>query len=801
MIWHYIKFSFRNIRRNLLFSIINIAGLSIGLALSFIILLYVSDSLSYDRFHKNSDRLYRVISNSEKWSLITANCSYALTDRIAEESSDIDKILTISRFTYTLKLQKGDEFFLESDKYYVDSSFFNIMSFDLEYGDPGQALTDPYSIVISKSIAKKYFDEENPLGKSIILWDRDNSYELQVTGIMNEIPRLSTFRPQILLTTELGKKIRSEEISDNKYNSRDCYTYVFLHKNHELEKIEEELSAISLKYNPDHEYKIELQNIADIYMGSSGYHGSHMKQGNPKYARVFYIVGILILIISCINYIIISIAQSAARNKEIAIKKIIGASRRKIIKQILNESVLLSIIALPTALVLVEIFIPSINNLFKVELILNYFNDPHYLLYMIIITIVIGLLSGSYIALYLSKLKPVSILKLKFGLKGSRNYLGKSLIIFQVIIFTGLIFSCTVIFKQIHFAKSIDQGFNQNNLLSLDCTYMNSNNVFTKPLGKHYPQFIESIRQNPDIINASGCVMGPSTSSWGKTTYTNPEIPDKEITFEGLMIKYDFIETLGFEIIKGRSFSEEFASDSVSFVIINEEGVEALGFTDPVGKIIKRGKREYEIIGVIKNFFMHSVQDKISPIILSIANNFYLMEVVVRYNPENIIQVLSFLKDEYKKIDAEASFNVQYYDQKIANLYRSERLFGRNIIIFTIIAILTAALGLFGFSLYMAKQKTKEIGIRKSLGASNLRIINLINKDFILLSAIANIIAQPVVWIIMNKWLQNYSYRTSIGIDIIVFSFLISTLIVLLTININTNIAARKKPVDTLRYE
>ncbi|MFC2121913.1 ABC transporter permease, partial [Bacteroidota bacterium] len=772
-----------------------------GLALSFIILLYVSDSLRYDRFHKNNDRIYRLISDSEKWGLVTSSHANTLGDRILEESSGIEKLLIISKFINPLKLEKDNDLFPESEMYLVDSNFFELMSFDLEYGNPGSALKNPYSIVISKAISEKYFGKEDPIGKSIILWDKDNSYELRVTGVMEEIPRLSTFRPQILLAAELARKMGFKKDDENEYDTRQCYTYVLLHKNQDIKKIEDELSALSLKYNPVFEFKIKLQNIKDIYLRSSGYQDGSIKKGNPKDVKVFSIIGILIIFISCINYIIISIAQSASRNKEIALKKIFGASRQKIIRQILNESVLISLIALPTALVLVEIFIPSINNLFKVELILNYFKDSWYLLLMIIITIAIGLLSGSYIALYLSKLKPVGILKLKFGIKGSRNYLGKSLIIIQIMIFTGLIFSCSVIIKQINFAKTIDHGFNQNNLLSLDCSYMNSNNEITKPLSKLYPQFIESIRQNPDIINASACFRGPSTSSFRKLAYTNPENPDKNIVMEALDIKYDFIKTVGFKLIDGRSFSRDFASDSVNSVIINEEGVKALGLINPVGKIIKRGMREYKIIGVIKNFFMHSVQDLIPPIILSITNNDFLMEVVIRYKPEKIKKVLSFVEDEYGKIDSEAPFNVQYYDQKITNLYGSERLFARNIIIFTLIAIFIAAMGLFGFSLYMVQLKTKEIGIRKCLGANNFRIITFINNEFIVLTVIANIIIQPIVWIIMNNWLRNYAYRTSIDITVIITSLLISTLIILLTINININIAARKKPADTLRSE
>ena len=801
MIRHFFKFSFRRIRRDLVFSIINIVGLSIGLALSFMILLYVSDSFNFDKFHKNRNNTYRIILNSEKWSYRSAENSYMFSDRIKEEMTGIMEVLSISQYTSTLKLQNHEEPQFEKNMYYVDNNIFKVMSFELEFGDPDTALDNPFSIVMTKKMASKYFDEENPIGQSITIITRDKEYEVQLTGILKDIPRLSTFRPEILLTAEFGKINREENINKNKYNTTDCYIYLLLNDKENKADVEGKLTNLLIKYLPETEDKLELQNIKNIYLGSLGIWDNDLLKGNAKNVKVFSIIGILILLISCINYIIISIAQSSSRNKEIAIKKVVGSSRSKLIKQILNESVLLVLLALPTALVLVEIFLPVINNLFKVELKLNYINEPRYLIIMIIITIIVGLLSGVYIALYLSKLKPVSIFKQKLRLKGSKNYFGKALIIFQVLIFTGLIFTCLVIYKQINYAKSIDQGFNKNNLLSMKCIYTNSNNIFTNPLKTKYQYFIESIKQNSDIINASGCVIGPITRSSGQSSYINPENPDQKVIFESLSVKHDFVETLEFEIIEGRSFSDKLTSDSISAVILNEEGIKAFGLTDPIGKIIKKGESEYIIIGVVKNFFMHSVHELISPMIINIAPDKFIMEVIVRYRPEKIKQVLNFLEEKLNKIDPEAPFKVDYYKEKIDNLYKSEISFGRNIIIFSIIAIFTATLGLFGFSLYMSRQRIKEIGIRKVLGGSVFGINKNINKEFIVLSIIANIIAQPIVWIIMNNWLQNYSYRISIGIDISVLSFLISTLIVLLTISININLAIRKNPIDTLRYE
>lgn len=801
MIFHLIKLSLRNIRRNLVFSAINIIGLSIGLALSFVILLYVSDSLSYDRFHENKNEIFRLTSISKIWDDVVAEGSFLLSERIREEITDTENVLTISTYANSLELQKDEEFLYERKMYYVDNNFFRIMSFELEYGDPKTALDDPFSIVITKKMAIKYFDKKNPIGKSILVRNGDQEYELWVTGILKDIPRLSTFRPEIMLSTKLRKIIIPEPNIRSKYMGSDCSIFLLLHNGQNKIETESKLTKLLHKYYPEDEGDIELQNIRDFYLGSSGMANNDLYTGDIKMIRIFSILGILILLISCVNYIIISIAQSATRNKEIAIKKIVGASRQNVIKQILNESVILCIVAFPTALVLVEIFLPTVNNLFDIELKLFYFDGPQFILLMLGITILVGLLSGLYVAIYLSKLKPVSILKQKFRLTGSKNYLGKALIIFQIIIFTSLIFSCLVIYKQVHFAKSIDQGFDKNNLMSINCIY-NRGSDAKNPLSANYQQFIDAIRLNTDIVNASGCTNGPISNSSRISLYTNPENPDKSVIFESLSGKYNLIETLGFDLIEGRNFSEQFASDSIYSVIINEEGVKALGLTDPIGKTIKKDTSEYIIIGVIKDFFMHSVHELIPPMVLSIAPDNYIREVLLRYKPGKTEQVLVFLNNKFDEISTEGvRIRVQFYNEKIDKMYNSEKLFGRNIIIFSIIAIITASLGLFGFSLFMSRQKTKEIGIRKVLGASVLKINKTINSEFIILSLIANILIQPFVWIIMNKWLDNYAYRTSIGIDVIIFSFLISTLIVLLTINININLAARKNPVDTLRYE
>lgn len=803
MIWHFIKLSLRNIRRNLVFSVINLVGLSIGLATSFLILLYIADSSAYDKFHKNRDRIYRIISDSKTYSIRSATNSYMFADRLIEEIPEIEEVTTLSDNTYRIFIKKEDEFIYEHNIQYADQNLLKVLSFDMIYGDSETALKDLYSVVLTESTAIKYFNTNMVVGRNLTIRVGGDLYDLTVTGVIKDLPRLSSLKFPMLLSSKLGRIIESEDIERWKYTSDDCNIYLLLHRNQDIKEIEGKIKRVSDKYISHDPLDYDLQNIKNIYLKSDDIRRNQNQKGDLKNVRIFSIVGILILIISCLNYIITSIAQTVTRNKEIAIRKITGATRKNVIGQILGESILLTILAFPTALVLVEIFLPTVNKLFKVKLLLNYFDNPQYVFVMLAITLFVGLISGGYIALYLSGLKPVNILRQTFSIKGSKNYLGKLLIIFQTLIFTGLIFSSLVIFKQIQFAKNIDQGFNKNNLICIYASYINSNNEYILPLSTNsaYKTFIEELNQNSDIINASGCSVGPITGSWSKGTYYNPETPEKQITFVGLAVKYNFIETMEFDLIQGRSFSLDYASDSVNAVILNEEGVKALELTEPIGKIINRDTIQYLIIGVIRDFHMFSVQEEIPPIIAKITPTKHIMEVSVRYNPEKRKEVIDFLSTKYKKFAPDAQLQYVFYDDKISWMYGDEKSFGRNLIIFSVIAIIIAALGLFGFSLFISHQKTKEIGIRKALGSSVFRINKLFIKEFITLTLIANILAQPVVWILMNKWLQNYAYRTSIDYTVIISSFLISTIIVILTVNININIAARKKPVDTLRYE
>ena len=795
MFRQFFKFSFRKIRRNLVFSIINITGLTIGLATSFIIFIYVSDSLSYDRYHKNHKNIYRVTSKRKVYyqeqTFVRSYYTFQEAIKIKEDVPEIKEVLTIS-INPSLRIE-FPEYIDRSDYWRIhtaDKNIFNVFSIDLLYGNKETALSNPFSIIISEEMVEKYFKDKNPLGQIMTVKYETKEYDLTITGVLKKIPKTSTFNPGFLLSGELARKFNQESLTKYGYNYFPCEIYILLQDEHDIKKIENKLGVISEIYLTKDEVKYELQNIKDVYLKSE----YRFQTRKIKNIRIFSIIGILILLISSINYIILSIAQTSKRTKEIAIRKISGASRMRIIKQVLGESVLLSFIAFPSALVLVEIALPYVNNLFNEELALNYFRMPLYLIAMLMITLLTGTLSGGYIALYLSGLQAISIFKQKLNFKKSGNYFGKVLIIFQIGVFTALLFSTLVIYKQIIYANNFSYGFNKENLIYLNNHYYEGVKTI-RPFDNIYPTVINEIKQNANIIDVGASSKIPLSMARTILKFNPPDNPNKTIEFESLGITtYNFNDLIGFEIIQGRGFRENFAADSNS-IIINEKAVKELGINNPIGTVINKK----EIIGVLKNFHMYSIHEKIPPLVILPDNS--LEYIFIRYKKGSEKEVHNYLEKIWKKYAPDAPFEPGFFEDIIKNSVNSEKKFSENIMSFTFIAIFLAVLGLFGFSLFISRQKTKEIGIRKALGASVTGINKLISKQFLVLALIANGIAIPVAWIIMDKWLQSFANKIHIWPFIVLISIITSVIVVILTININIINAARKNPVDTLRYE
>jgi putative ABC transport system permease protein len=511
-------------------------------------------------------------------------------------------------------------------------------------------------------------------------------------------------------------------------------------------------------------------------------------QGNINNVYIFSLIGIIILVIACINYTILSTAKSSTRSKEIGIRKVLGAGKNTLLKQILGESVLISFISLPVALLLAHLLLPSVNQLFRKQLVIHYSENWQFIAGFILLTLFVGLISGSYLAFYLSSFQPVDVLKSKINIGITRSIYQKILIIIQLIIFVVLILGTCIIYKQIHYALHKDMGLNKEGLVII--------HYDDDGFRKRYESFKNEISKNPDIINVSGAMFSPPYNGGMQWDVPRIDDPDQIIKVEGLAVDFNYIETLGFTLSEGRTFSKEFGSDS-SAIMLNETAVKKLGLADPVGKMID----DRLIIGVIKDFHLHSFHKAIMPMIIDIMLMKYAGEVVVRIKPDNISTTMNFIEDKWKEFAPDVPFDYSFFDDALEELYSEEQRFGKIISLFTLLAVFIASIGLFGLSLFIGEQRVKEIGIRKVFGSSVSRIVKLILKEYLLMVLIANLIAWPVAYFIMNKWLQNFAYHAKIDFWLYIGAAALSMFIVLMTMSFQTIKAAQTNPAETLKYE
>jgi len=791
MLTHYFKTAIRNIARNKIFSIINIVGLTIGLASSFLILLYVLNETGYDKYHKKRNQIYRVITEYiDSWEQPGTACILAPTMK-----SDFPEIEFIARInTIITSLKKGEEYINERYFRTADNDIFEIFTLPFLKGNPKTALADPFSVVISESMADKYFENQDPLGKVLTIMAMDEEIQLTVTGVMKDIPENSTYKADFIGTTELaikywGKRFNNKNFTVDWSATYFGQTYILLPKNCKASELEQKFSGFEKKYLPEgFRMKFHLQPLTDVYLKSSHFMNNRGAIGNIKNVYIFSFIGLFILIIACINYIILSTARSATRSKEIGIRKVIGAGRKNLAKQILGESVIVSFISLPIALLLVHLLLPTVNQLFNKELIINYTQNWQFIIGFIFVTLFVGLISGSYIAFYLSSFRPVEVLKSKINTGITKSVYRRILITVQLIIFIVLILGTGIIFRQIHYANNKDMGFNKEGIVII---YYDDDEF-----RRRYESFKNEVAKNPNIINVSGAMFSPPYNGGMEWDVPGVDDPSQVTKVEGLAVDFNYIETYEFKLKEGRSFSREFPSDS-SAIILNETAVKELGLVDPVGKKINNRT----IIGVIKDFHLHSFHMEIKPMIIDIMRLKYAREVVVRIHPGKISETISFLEDKWEEFAPDSPFEYSFFDDALEQLYREEQIFGKIISIFTFLAIFIASLGLFGLSLFIAEQRTKEIGIRKVFGSSVSRIFKLISKEFILMVLIANLIASPIAYYFMNKWLENFAYRTKIEIWLYIVAVALSMFIVLITMSFQTLKAAYTNPAESLRYE
>lgn len=804
MFRNYLTVAIRNLLRHKTYSVINIAGLAIGMACCIVILLLVRHELSFDTFHEKGDRIYRIYlkaSFGDK-DIFTSNTYGPMGQALVE---DYPEVVDFTRFFYTswsgkfLVHYKGRRLFLEETKY-AEPSFFKVFDFELASGDPKTALREPYSAVLTQDAAQKIFGNENPVGK---VFQRDGKTSYTVTGVLKNMPKNSHLQFDMLLSiTEL---INDPNHKINNWRSFDFPTYLLLDKGADSKSLEKKLPAFAKKYlDPGVLARVNLefflQPLADIHLHSSHINGEmNWYENDPAYVYGISLLAFIVLLIACFNFTNLSTSRSTGRAREVGIRKIVGAKRVQLIRQFLGESVLLAFCAMALAIALVELALPALNAFFGDVLVFDYFDNWKISLSLVGITIITGVLSGSYPAFFISAFRPVIALKGPQSSKTGKAAIKKTLVVAQFAVSVILLISTGVIIGQLQYIRDRDLGFNQDNIVTIPMDHISSHQI--------YESMRHKLLQNPAITGVAashvklGRKDGFSTNSFNFEGHSSED----PFTLKYLAVDYDFFSVYDLELVEGRAFSREFGTDAGSgrAYIINQAAAKEIGWERAVGKKVwqkKNSLADGQVIGVVKDFHFMSLHTEIGPFIMFI-NPGELSQMSVRIRPGNIAKTLDFLKATWGEYVPGCPFEYSFLDEHLANLYRSEERTATIVGVFSLLAIFVACLGLFGLISFSVQQRTKEIGIRKVLGASVPQVVVLLCREFMILFGIAILVAWPVVWYAMDHWLQDFAYRIELGPGLFVLGAVLAMIIALLTVSFQAVKAATANPVDALRYE
>ena len=792
MFWNYLKIAWRNIKRYKGYSFINIFGLAIGLACCILILLWIQDELNFDRFHTNADNLYRIVTEFHKTEPVTHYWPVCapLAPALKEEYPEIIKATRFTRLRRGQLIKFGEKIFLEPRICLTDPDFFTMFTFLFLEGDPQTALSNPNSIVLVESVSAKYFGNENPVGKVLNI---NNEFDFTVTGILKDIPENSTIQFDFLIPfIRIEDFEKAWAVLDN-WTLSGFATYVQLEKKASAEALVNKIAYYLKNHVPESEDVIYLQPFEDVHLYSSHIQFSVEGQGDIAYVFIFSLVAFFVLIIASINFMNLATARSATRAREVGLRKVVGATRAQLIRQFFCESVGMAFFSLILAVVLVELFLPAFANLSGKILVLDFSSHYHIVLAIVIITLITGFISGTYPALFLSSLRPVKVLKGALKTEG-RGFLFRRILVVSQFSLSILLIICTIVVsQQIGYIQNKKLGLNREHVVYLP---------IREYLAEKYETFKTELDNTAGIMNVaassslptSGVILTTDKVSWeGKN-------PEDNVVLEVTSTGYDFIETFDMEVVEGRSFSKEFLTDEEEAVVINETAKKIIGMEDPVGKQLILGDSATTIIGVVKDYHFKSLHSEIEPLILALVPSLYRY-VFIKLEARDVPSTLASIKSNWNMFFPDTPFEYHFLDEAYDKLYRSEQRMGILFNYFTVLAILISCLGLFGLASFMAEKRTKEIGIRKVLGASLSGIIMLLNKQFTKWVLIANFISWPIAYYAMSKWLQGFAYRINLGIWTFALAALIALVIAVMTVSYQSVKAALNNPANSLRYE
>lgn len=801
MLKNYFKVAFRNLNRNRVYAFINILGLALGLTVSILVFMFVKDETSYDKHWSGSERIYRTgIKADMMGQKMDAPVSPSpMAQTLRTEFNDVESATRLNTVRQEIMMRHEQTKVYIQKGVYVDSTFFSVFDYEFVHGDPKTALNEPNAIVLTEETASKLFGDKNAMGGVV---NYDNRRDYIVKGIVKEPRGHAHFKFDMFMAEN---DVRNIWISNN------FFTYVKLKENTDFASFEAEMKENFVKkiepnveaflkvtmeefFESGNSYEYQLQPLESIHLYSHK-DWEIQQNGNIIYVYVFIGIALLVILIAGINFMNLSTARSGKRAKEVGVRKVSGASRNMLIFQFLTESIIQSFLALFLAFILVELFIPGFNNVMDTNL--NLFNDylSQTVGFSLLVTICYGLFAGSYPAFFLSGFKPVSVLKGDLTKTKGGALLRKSLVVTQFAASIILIIGMIIIFQQISYLHNKNIGFKGDQVLIV-------------PI--QTDQMTENFRSYKDIFLKNSAVQSVSRASYfpGDTPNQNMYVlegTEEQLPLWNMEVDFDFFKTLDIELSEGRLFDIEKDNDSIPSFILNETAIRNLNIENAVGKrmgtyINQQGDMRYgNIVGVVKDFHIEGFNQPIRPMVLSVSHHVWF--TAFKISPDNMNETIAFIEEEWNKLEPSHPFRYTFLDEKFGSMFKQQENFGTMFLYLTILAIIISSMGLYGLASYTAEQRTKEIGVRKVLGASVGQIMNMLNKDFIKLVLIANIFAWPITFLLAKNWLANFSYQIDMPILPFVFATIIALIIALLTVSTQSYLAANSDPVDALKYE
>ena len=789
MIRNLIRTAVRHILKHPGYSFLNVLGLTLGITSALFLLVYVTDEVSYDRYHEKADRIYRVSSKitetDDQFTWIVAQIPFG--PQVAQDYPEVEayvRFINMPRALYKYE----DKEYVEEDFFYADSALFDIFTYKVIRGDARRALLEPNRIVLTETVAARYFGDGDPVGRTLTAGN--STYE--VTGVIEDVPSNSHFRFGALASrTNLPEQIGS-------WGNFGVFTYLLFPEGLDVKAFEKKMQGMYAAYmepifgpvNVKVEYLLEP--VKEIHLYSTK-EGEPEPTGSITYVYIFAIVALFLVLIAAMNYMNLATARSSGRAREVGLRKVVGSRRGPLVMQFLSESVIFTVISLIISVILLMALLPKLNLLAGKSFEMDVIFSPAVLLGMLGVVLLVGFIGGSYPAFFLSRFSPVTVLKGEITQGTAGSMFRKVLVVLQFTVSVIMIICTLVVFRQLNYLKTMDQGFNQENVLSLD---------LNGPMARKYPVLKQALLENPNVVSVTSTSSRVGEGS-GKLLFnveTDQGMSQRGINFS--ITDHDFVETLGIEMVEGRDFREDMPSDTLTAVVVNETFVKRMGWSEPIGKRIEAGDDNTlraRVVGVMKDYHQTGMYNEIESLLLAYRtiNNI----VYVRISEENAEQALSHIESSWKEVFPDQPYDYTFLSERFNRQFEADEKRGLIFTLFTILAILIACLGLFGLASYTVEQRTREIGIRKVFGASESTILVLVTRDFIILSLISIAIAFPVAWYFMSKWLENYVYKSGMGPVVFILAGLLTVVITFTTISYKAYQAAVTNPADSIKTE